>query len=340
MEIIKNSILKKIKEPMLFQGSTRNKNYFEGWYFKLTSEDKKNAISFIPGISLFEGDEHCFIQYILKTRDLINNESIVTGYIRFPIDSFNFKEESCSLEVGNNTFGKSGLSVSISPEDVGNENKISIDAKIDFGIFTTIKRTTLMPNIMGFFAYLPMMECYHGIVSMNHSLRGIVNINGTEFDYNKGKGYIEKDWGTSFPKKYIWMQCNNFKNNSISLFASVAHIPFIGMSFLGHICNLSINNKEYRFATYNFSKLKTENSSKESIILTFENKKARLRIEALIGDSADLIAPKLGKMEKIIKEEISGQTNIILYDKISGDTIEDVGYLAGIENVGFKETIN
>jgi hypothetical protein len=328
-------ILKKIIEPMLLQGNLNKKNYFEGWYFKLTSEDKKNAISFIPGISLFRGDEHCFVQYILKSRDLNNKESIITGYLRFPIDYFYYKEEVYSLEVGKNTFGKSGISISISADDAGNDNKISIDGKIQFGTFSPINRSALMPNIMGLFAYIPKMECYHGIVSMNHTLSGKININGTEIDFNNGKGYIEKDWGTSFPKKYIWMQCNNFTNYKTSLFASVAVIPFLGMSFLGYICNLSINDKEYRFATYNFSKLIVESASGESIILIFENKKAKLRIEASISDSANLIAPKMGKMEKIIKEEISGETRICLIDKVSGETFEDMGYLAGIENVGY-----
>lgn len=45
-----------IKNPELFQGEkylSKNKNYFEGWYFKNIGEEK--GISFIPGINI-EGD--------------------------------------------------------------------------------------------------------------------------------------------------------------------------------------------------------------------------------------------------------------------------------------------
>ena len=41
---------------------------------------------------------------------------------------------------------------------------------------------------------------------MNHTVNGVLMINNEEIDINNGKGYIEKDWGTSFPKKYIWIQ--------------------------------------------------------------------------------------------------------------------------------------
>ena len=42
-----------IKNPEVFQGEkylNKNKNYFEGWYFKNIGEEK--GISFIPGINI------------------------------------------------------------------------------------------------------------------------------------------------------------------------------------------------------------------------------------------------------------------------------------------------
>ena len=47
---------------------------------------------------------------------------------------------------------------------------------------------------MGYFAYIPKMECYHGIVSMNHMVNGVIRINDVDIDFNNGKGYVEKDW--------------------------------------------------------------------------------------------------------------------------------------------------
>ena len=52
---------------------------------------------------------------------------------------------------------------------------------------------------MGWYAYLPIMECYHGILSMDHELSGELIYNGDFLAFNKGRGYIEKDWGKNFP---------------------------------------------------------------------------------------------------------------------------------------------
>ena len=57
-----------IKNPEVFQGEKylkSNKDYFEGWYFKNTN--KKEGISFIPGISINKKERKAFIQVITNT---------------------------------------------------------------------------------------------------------------------------------------------------------------------------------------------------------------------------------------------------------------------------------
>ena len=56
------------------------------------------------------------------------------------------------------------------------------------------------PGIMGWYSFVPFMECKHGVVSMFHSLKGGLQIGDRYVDFNDGTGYIEKDWGRSFPE--------------------------------------------------------------------------------------------------------------------------------------------
>ena len=186
---------------------------------------------------------------------------------------------------------------------------------------------------MGVFGYIPKMECYHGVISMKHSLKGHLKINGREVDFTGGRGYIEKDWGTSFPKKYIWLHSNHFRNKTASLFFSVAHIPFHFTEFEGFICNFILEGREYRFATYNFSKCSIEDMSNEFVSIRLENKKARLNIKADVLGQGELIAPVKGIMQKVIKEGISGILSIELEDKATGDIYRDTGENAGVEIV-------
>lgn len=59
--------------------------------------------------------------------------------------------------------------------------------------------TVRSPGIMGWYAWVPTMECYHGVVSLDHAISGKLMIEDQAHDFNGGRGYIEKDWGKSFP---------------------------------------------------------------------------------------------------------------------------------------------
>ena len=78
-----------------------------------------------------------------------------------------------------------------------------------------INTNFLKPNIMGPFSYIPFMECNHAILSMENTVEGVININNDKINFHNNIGYIEKDWGYSFPKNYIWCQGNNFKKRAI-----------------------------------------------------------------------------------------------------------------------------
>ncbi len=322
-------IFKKNFNQILMQGNLQQKHYFEGWYYKQVSADEQQIISFIPGISLFADDPHSFVQYILVTFDENRHKTIQTGYLKYPIEALKVTENPFSIQVGNNFFSEKLLSVDLQDE------KMQIKGTLTLGEFTPIESSLLMPNIMGIFSFIPKMECYHGVISMDHSINGKLRINGQLEDFSNGKGYLEKDWGTSFPARYIWLQCNNFKVPTTSFFASVAKIPFLKNSFKGFICNLKVNGAEFRLATYNNSKLQTEVISPGKIKLVLTNSKASLKIIASYSEQGDLIAPVKGEMHKIIKEGLSGNVEIELYLKKSKQLYHDMGTMAGIEVVGY-----
>ena len=118
-------------------------------------------------------------------------------------------------------------------------------------------------------------------------------------------GYIEKDWGKSFPKAYCWLQCNQFEEGKAAFFLSVADIR---LPVLGLICVLLAEGKEYRFATYNFSRI--EKLQKGEIVL----RKSDMRLQInFSGENAQaLSAPEKGKMKNMIKEDLDGTIDLKL----------------------------
>ena len=85
----------------------------------------------------------------------------------------------------------------------------------------------------------------------------ICKSNAESINFTGGRGYIEKDWGQSFPAGYVWFQSNHFDIAGTSLTASIAVIPWLGSAFRGFIVGLWHQDKLYRFATYTGAKTKT-----------------------------------------------------------------------------------
>jgi hypothetical protein len=315
--------MNKHKHPEIFQKKIYNRAYFEGWYYKQVTADGQHTISFIPGVNYEKSGGKGFIQCL----HLNPNQELKAYNIDFPVESFSFQNKPFMVEIEKNHFSLDHLSVSLDSKD------LKVSGNIKFTNLTPIQRSLFTPNIMGYFSYLPFMECNHGLISMKHDLQGFLNINGENIDFSGGKGYIEKDWGKSFPKNYVWIQSNHFEDESVALFCSVARIPFLGFSFDGFICNLIHKGKEYRFATYNGTKLVSKSIKEKNVHLIFENKGFHLEIEGEILLSEKLHAPKLGSMNKSIKEGLSGKVKLVLKSKSGRLILNSASQQCGMEIV-------
>jgi hypothetical protein len=302
--------MNKHKNPVIFQKKSYNKAYFEGWYYKQVTSDRKHTICFIPGVNFEKEGAKSFIQCL----HLNQNNELKAYNIDYPIEAFSSDENPFSVTISGNKFSLDDIILDIDSED------FKVSGNIKLLNLTPIKTSVLNPNIMGLFSYIPFMECNHGLISMNHQLSGLLKVNGEVIDFTGGRGYMEKDWGRSFPTSYIWIQSNHFEDISTSLFCSVAIIPFMSFSFNGYICNLIHLGEEYRFATYNGSKLIINDRSANSVHLKFKNNKYSLEIKGEVLLSKKLLAPKLGSMDKVIKEGLSGKVEILLQDR-NGHTI-------------------
>jgi len=314
---------KKLIHPEFYQGNRKKHNYFEGWYYKLVSFDESMTLAFIPGISKNKKDPHAFIQvFMSKGRD--QDVHLSRYYFKFPVHLFSYTHDQFSVSIDKNHFSKEKMAL-----DLKND-QIEIHGVVQLQDVTPIKKRVLSPNIMGPFGYLNFMECYHGVVSMHHTLLGHLRINEKNILFTDGKGYIEKDWGKSFPRAYVWLQSNHFKDDQTSLMFSYADIPFLGFFFKGLIANIIVHGKEYRFATYNFSKVVLEDVGDHFVHYILKKGLYELDIQATSSTQIDLVSPRNGEMIDTIKEGLSGQIKIKLY-KQKNLIYEDIGNHAGIE---------
>ena len=284
----------------------------------MVSPDERHALAVIPGVALYDhSDRHAFIQVI----DGVRQE---TSYHKFSTDSFSADRKQFNVQIGANKFSRHEVTLDL-PE---------LSGKIQFQHSTPLESSIFNPGIMGWYSFVPTMECYHGIVSLHHSLDGRTKGLTGEIDWTGGIGYMEKDWGVSFPRCWIWMHTNHFHDaaSPASLMASVAHIPWKGNYFPGFIVVLYVHGKEYRFATYNGSRMKCR-VGETHVHLQFKKGPFQLDINAERGPTATLRSPITGRMTGKVNESLQASIHTVL--KHGNDILWDaVGSSAGLEVAG------
>ncbi len=313
--------LNTVLHPELFQGRRKGEPYFEGWYFKMAvSEGKKAVLSVIPGISRDpERDKsHAFIQVISSLTEK-------SWYIRYPLESFQADEDSFLITIGPNRFSYDGIVLAIDQEDLHLHGTVEHIGVHPFPV------TLGQPGIMGWYRYVPFMECFHGVVSTQHTLKGEMTLNGDTIDFTHGKGYIEKDWGTSFPSAWVWMQSNSFPNSSVSCMLSIARIPFLFRTFTGFLGFVEVEGELIRFATYTGARIRSFSCDDRECAVVIDTGRELIEFRGFLGDTSHLKAPKQGSMDRIIKESVLGTIALTIYRKDGTVRFSEKGMLSGIE---------
>ncbi|WP_303862351.1 tocopherol cyclase family protein [Alkalibaculum bacchi] len=320
--------INRLFNPEIFLGKYRKKNYFEGWYFKLIDEDKKCILSIISGIAINKnGEKKAFIQTI----DGITGQ---THYIPFDYKDFKYDNENFQVFIGNNYFSKERMILNLEKDDLSFIGELYFTDRIPY------PKTITHPGIMGPFSFVPFMECYHGVVNISHNIQGKMIYQKRIIDFNNGYGYIEKDWGKSFPESWIWVQSNHFTKENTSFMFSIAKIPWFGSFFIGFISFLRIGDNHHTFATYTRSKIKYLNLKDHLLSITLKNSKYQLQAQVDIStNKGELMAPKIGTMNRKIEETINSKVSILLLNKDNNIIFKDTGYHGGTELCGSYEEL-
>lgn len=317
--------IRAILNPSTYHGTDQKPPFFEGWYFKMVSADEKHKIAIIPGVILGK-DQHAFVQ-------VIDGSDGKTEYFTFPFEQFQADFPEFRLAIGENQFDSSHLAVNI------NQAEGQLSGEVSFGKLNPCPVTFFYPGVMGWFAWVPKMECYHGVLSFDHALQGKLTLNGKEMDFSGGRGYIEKDWGKSFPAAWVWFQSNHFKGASACITGSVAIIPWLGNSFKGFIVGFWLEGKLYRFTTYLNSKIESLEIFDDHVAWVLRNRRHRLSLKAWRAQGGLLLGPTPEDMGTRVMETLSASIDVRL-ETLQGDLVfEGTGEHAGLEVVGDLERL-
>jgi tocopherol cyclase len=307
--------------PEGYHGRDRQPPYFEGWYFKIVDRTTEHRYAIIPGISLSKSDggPHSFVQVLDGASDRVI-------YQRYGVGDFSADECGINVRVGPNAFSWHGLHLELGDTDLPLHGDVRFHRPKPWPV------TLASPGIMGWYTWVPRMECYHGVLSFDHALSGTLMAGNSAVDFSEGHGYIEKDWGQSFPSGWIWMQTNHFEAPGVSLMGSIAMIPWIGRAFPGFIVGLLYNGTLYRFATYTGAKTTRLSLTEKTVSWTLQDDIYRLDMMGHRAGTGRLRGPSRHDMARPVPETLSAQVDVALTARHSGALVfSGTGRCAGME---------
>ena len=288
-------------DPPRFQGWGRRSRYFEGWYFKVVDARQGLAYAFIPGISYDEhGGGHSFLQ-------VLDGAAATSTYHQYPTEEFRPDADRFALSLAGHYFSADRLRIDLP------------GLQIDLELLDPVgwPARPLSPGVMGWYGFVPGMQCYHGLVSFHHRLGGTVTVGDRNYRLSEGIGYTEKDWGRGFPDAWIWTQSNHLTDTDrpASLMASVASIPWLGTSFVGFLCTFLLEGVLYTFTTWTGAKVSVDlPPDRQTVRLTFTDPRRQLVVTGRPAAGGTLASPIAGAMTGKINESLRAEVNVQLVE--------------------------
>jgi tocopherol cyclase len=66
----------------------------------------------------------------------------------------------------------------------------------------------------GLWSFFPIFEPGWQILMAHGLATGYIDWNGLIYNFSEAPAYSEKNWGSAFPQKWFWINCNSFSNES------------------------------------------------------------------------------------------------------------------------------
>jgi hypothetical protein len=278
----------------------RGGGYFEGWYFKLVDAHGAQPYAIIPGVYLGT-DGHAFIQ-------VLDGRAGTACYHRFPLEAFQASRRDFEIDIAGNHFSSERIDLAIEVDQTSARQRVR--GSLRFSPWHPWPVTLSSPGVMGPYSFVPFMECNHGILSLDHAVSGVLAVDGSETNYDGGRGYSEKDWGRAFPSGYVWTQSNHFEREGVSITASVARIPWLTGAFRGFLVGLLLDGQLHRFTTYTGAEIESLTIDDSHLHLRLRDRIYRLEIDARKEKGGVLYAPYGHRMIERVAETMTSEVEL------------------------------
>ena len=216
------------------------RQFFEGWYFKVSDPDTGKSFLFIYAVFNPDGESTESCGFMMAG----NNSPGYAGFIyqQFPVEQFSSSYEQFDTRVSEENRAR-GDRDSLHAQGSATDGEDTCSWNIDFEV------AERWDNTMGWMAGLPNLQTYWHVGAMKSRATGWIEWNGELFEFEDIIGYQEKNWGDEFPESWYWLQANNFDDpKACCLSVGAASMPIgavvfpacgIGLIYDGRLYTLS-----------------------------------------------------------------------------------------------------
>ncbi|HRE58805.1 MAG TPA: tocopherol cyclase family protein [Candidatus Kapabacteria bacterium] len=269
-----------IYKPTTLQGNLDRDKYFEGWFQKIYSKEYNASILIIYGYATRNTEDRFgFIQILLpqKAPEIIY---------------FNRNEIACDSDGHIVQMGENLLTTEII---LINTNDINVHLKL---INNKVTRT--FKNSMGYHYFVPNLPCYHSVLNTAHQVSGEIQQKDVRYILNNEMGYLEKNWGTSFPKSYIWLHAVDPHDSKVSMLFSIAEIKWFGIKFIKHVGHFHFDDKQIDLRSLKNFAVSHQMPSKDTYQILMRSKTIQIEISIVFGDNILFKGPQGGVLSSDI----------------------------------------
>lgn len=296
--------------PSYLQGHPNKNKYFEGWFQKIYSKEHNTTFVLIYGFATgHSADKTGFIQYHIPNK----MPKLLT---------FHKNEIQCSSNNHHVQFGDNVLSSKVLKLKT---EELELDLQLHQNSFFNKKS-----NSMGNYYLIPNLPCYHAVVSEFQSFSGVIKSLNEEFKITNANGYLEKNWGKSFPNSYIWLHAFDINNPENQLLFSQANIKWMGKMFEKYVGYINLNNKYTDLRKLNNCRISKYYSLKNVFCIFIQNKDIHIEIVITLGNKLTFVGPIKGVLNRTI--EHYNDVSIVL-TTLHGSHKKEYNLVGNFENI-------
>jgi tocopherol cyclase len=304
-----------INKPTSLRGYfTRNK-YFEGWFQKVYSTKHKASFVIIYGYATSNSYENFgFIQLLIPDK--------ASEILYFSKNEISFDSERHIVRMGDNLLTTELISIK------------SNDITIDLNLLNNQPIGTFK-NSMGYTYYIPKLPCYHSVLNTSHCVSGEIEFKKARYLFDKEIGYLEKNWGTSFPENYCWLHAVDPNDSQISLLFSMAEIKWLGKQFIKHVGHFRFDGTQIDLRELNNIAVDYLTLSRNKQVIRIASKTILIELSITVGNKVIFKGPAEGKLSRDIIHFTDEVIDVSLTQNNKTRLFQLVGNFENIGSLGF-----